>query len=1414
MGKVLIPAAVLLSVCLTANTFSQSSNASVSGTVSDATGALIPGVTVTATNNATGVVTMALSNEAGVYSLPSLLPGVYTLSAELSGFQKQTYTNTQLGNAQQVRLNFSLQVASQAQSVEVTIEADTLIATSSSSVGDVLPEGKVRDLPVVGNNVLDLINTMAGVRITNYDQVFGQDQTTFAGVSARNSNIQRDGVTVDAGGRYPTGIQAATRMNPDLIGEVRMILTPVDAEVGRGNGQIQIQTRSGTNQYHGAGVFSLRNTALDANTWANNRTQPAPPSRDWRSFPEYTGSLGGPIIKNKTFFFALWDGVIARTRSTVNTIVLTPCARNGIFRYYDNWNNGDAQSPTVLGSTPTIAVVDALGNPKAPATNPDGTSHNGILRYASVFGRLTNIPTRPDCSDAVLAGSPWDTNRTGYDTTGYIRKVLNQMPPANAYDSTPVNLQNTVIDGLNTANHRWVRRLHGSNNLFAIGEEIDRNQANVKIDHNFNSNHKISGGWSYDRGTADDAYPTWPGGWGGWNYSRPMVLTTNFTSTLSASLVNEARFGMRRTGSNPVSPIETPGSGDEIKKFIFNYGGIPVWPHMGTTAFGFQNSQPPGGRGTYQITQRDITPLYSYADTVSWIKGKHSFRGGGEFRFARSKAIQNGLDFTATGSIHGTAAGGDSPLAPISATAISAANMAGLAGTTAGGNNQRMRGLLSYLAGSLASVNQVYFINSPDKLTDWEDYRTSPYAIRDFHQNEFAFFFKDDWKVTKSLTLNLGLRYEYFGVPFEANGLTASLVGGGLSAFGVSKDFSGWMTPGERGGLTTFEFVGPNSPNSGKRIYKQDRNNFGPAVGFAWSADERTTLRGGYQITYQGTQRGNDLQSAIGFPPGSIFRAQYTGVTGNEYLDLTDLASSSVFPVPTVANGAVIKPMQQISIRDRSQSIQAYDPNTITPYVQNFTLALTRTITPKLVAEVKYVGTLGLKQYQNMNLNVPNFLFNGLKDAFDAVRAGGESTLLDNMFRGINISGGGAVGTGGQTAGGQLRADARFNSNLANGNYIALANSIATLNYSKAGGLNPGLADIPLGVQGAVLRMNGFAENFILPNPQFAAATSSIGNTGVLYRTNLAHNNYHSMESQLTLRPTAGISLTGTYTWSKNLGNPANGVANNTLGTGGFTNPFDRAGDYGRLTADRTHDFRTNGTFELPFGPGRPLLGNSHGLLARIVEGWETSWIVNLNSGAPLSVGANYTSGTAQQLGLYGNTVPDIVGPFPFKEKGVRWGGVKTTNGLLYGSFWDPSAFTMVGDPQCTSLPTTLRPLCVLTAVADAKTGQVLLQNPRPGTRGNFGQNVIDGPGQWRFDATIGKRFRVGETKSLQLRVDAYNILNHPEPQNPNVSINPVLTGGNANAAFGWITSKTLANNFVGAGTTQRTFQGQLRFQF
>ena len=1363
MKRLLVAAVLLLIFVLSTPVFGQTTYATISGTIGDASRALIPGVTITATNNATGILTTVLSNESGTYNFPSLLPGVYKVTATLPGFQTKTFTDVQLGSAAQLRLDFTMSVSSVTTSVEVSVAADTLLSTSSSSVGEVLTQQRVQDLPTVSNNVLDLFRLLPGVRM-NADGVNG----TFAGMNAVNVNIQRDGVDTSGSAYWiQAGVQSATFINTDLVGEVRMILAPVDAEVGRGNGQIQFMTRSGTNRFNGTLVWSVRNTALDANTWNNNNDIDAktgqwkPTKPDWLNSHEYTASFGGPIIRNKTFFFALYDGVIVNGRTTQNPLVLTPCARNGIFRYYDNWNNSNpvtTPKPTA-GATPTIAVVNLLGQPQAPATKPNSTDpFTGTLRYASVFGPLQNVPTKADCSDAVVQGAPWDANRKAVDPTGFVTKVLGKMPQANNYE---------IGDGLNTAGHRWLRNERGgTENIFSTGGNLGRKQINVKIDHNFSQSNKLGVSYTYERSVGNQNFETWPDGFRGSVARYPQTLSVNFTSTLSPTLLNEARVGLRRTQGNSYNGLNTPNeSGKDALGFFPNIGGYPVFVGLGAGAANFQI---PLLSST--AAYNDTTTLWSFGDSVSWTMGKHAFKMGGEIRRGHSQGYDAGIGTTAIPR----AIGGDAPSAPIAGTALN--GVTGLAGTANSGNNAAMRNLMSFMAGSLASVAQFRFIQDPAKLTKFEDYLTYSQRTRDLHyQNESSAFFKDDWKALKSLTLNLGVRWDYFAVPYESHGLMPLPVGGADKIWGISgSSFADWMKPGVRGAVTGIEFVGKNSPNPGKTWYPNDYNNIGPAVGFSWQVpwfgEGKTSVRGGYQITYQINQSGNNIVQENNVP-GTSDQTPFAGNSVNPYLDLTKL--TSVVPTPLPAG---IAPMLPIPITARTAQIYNPDPSIATPYAQNLTLSVTRAVRSNVTVDVRYVGTLARKQWNpQININVPNFLYNGLKEAFDAARAGGESPLLDQIFNGINL-GAGRVGTNGFTGAAALRADTRFNSNLANGNYLGMATTLNTLNYVNTPQIpNPALPAVPAGVNGSVLRNSGlFPENFIVANPQF-------GTINML--TTQYSNNYHSMETQVTVRPTHGVSVQSTYTWSKNLGVGIPGG----LGPS-FTTLTDRHADYSIQPDTRIHDFRTNGTFELPMGPNKLLFANSSGALARAIEGWQMGWIVNLNSGAPLNV-------TAQNM-LYANGTPDVVGPIDLKVGKVQFSGSQT------GDYFAPGALKTVKDPQCAIVKWS-QTLCTLNAIANANTGQVLLQNPVPGKRGTLGLGALEGPGVWRFDANLKKSFRIDESKNVQIRFDATNILNHPEPATPSLN-------SNAAAGFGQITG-TQGNV---KSTLHRQFQGQLRITF
>src|SRR6185503_1830374 len=211
---------------------------------------------------------------------------------------------------------------------------------------------------------------------------------------------------------------------------------------------------------------------------------------------------------------------------------------------------------------------------------------------------------------------------------------------------------------------------------------------------------------------------------------------------------------------------------------------------------------------------------------------------------------------------------------------------------------------------------------------------------------------------------------------------------------------------------------------------------------------------------------------------------------------------------------------------------------------------------------------------------------------------------------------------------------------IANGDFGALAN---TLNQST----------MITGQTGGLLRNGQLPENFIANNPQF---------NNVTLTTNPGSSIYHSLELQATLRPTSGFSFQSSYTWSKAITDCENS------GCGTWIHPVQRSLSRGLQASDRTHGFRSSGIFELPFGPRRAVLKNSSGVVARLVENWQLSWIFTANSGSPLSIGTSNT--------YIGSARPDIVGSFP-KDQGQA----EMTSGLP--RYFAENSYQIVSDPQC-----------------------------------------------------------------------------------------------------------------------------------
>jgi hypothetical protein len=1511
MKRRMIAAAMLLCVGVCLSVFGQV-NSSIGGTIEDASKALIPGVTVTATNTQTGVSNTVISNESGAYNFAALIPGTYKVAAELPGFKTYTYNDVQLSAGTPVRLNFTLEVGGVAQAVEVTVEAGTL-TTSSPSIGETLNEKRVVDLPITSNNALDLVRILPGFRESPGGNAFD----SFAGLPSSTVNTVRDGLSV-TDGRFQNGVFSTTTMNPDLVGEVRLILAPVDAELGRGSAQVQIFTRSGTNQLRGSAVWNIQNSALDPNTWLNNHTiDPTtgkPAQRNWTNQHEYSISAGGPIKKNKTFFYTLWEQQIHKERNTVDGIALTDSARLGIIRYFDGWNPqryGATNTSTPTTSTTRVFnAVDQFGNPVAPTVNADGTPYSGSgLQCFSVFGTRRLDPNGNmvnfgpgDCPSGNIILPPggatfWDANRQALDSTGLIYKtVLQNMPKANYFGVLNSALA-PATDGLNTAAIRWVRSRGGNddgNTTTGLGDHWARKQFNVKVDHNFSQRHKLSANYTLERNFADTSLPPWPNGYGGDIIRNPHVITSNFTSTLSPNLVNEAKFGMRYNKTDSRGPWEN-GNASSISDITgyFQGGTDPgftrapgeTYPVMigasgngsaltGQTAYNFSSAN--GGVFSVAASHNgNRSVLYSFGDTVSWTKSKHAFKFGGEYRPNFSKGYSNISPNLPTPRIYTGAGGNISPLASGGTAALPAGALTTLRGSGAA--------LAYLLSGSLDAVEQAYWADSYKDVQDgkWQSLLTSKEPFREVVINEMSGFAKDDWKITRNLTLNLGVRWEYYGSPYVKGGIGTTPNALGVGLFGINRSaggiFDNWLLPSapiflsgygnsaqlpeanalqctsgtsqpnlptsncNNAFLTTIDFIGPDSPNPDSRAIPADYHDFGPAVGFAyqapWFGANRTTIRGGYQINYTDTRSRststlpNGTQAAIGNNPGSAFNVtgatQLTNRFPNTYLDLNSVAA--VVPgVPVGVPGVGALPLYTRA----STTTYGWDPYYETPYAQNFNFSVTTEVARNMTVDFRYIGTQGRKLGGNININSNNVYYNQeMLDALTVTRNGGDSPVLTQMLAGLNL-GSGVIGqtTTGSAA---LRANTSVNQNLINGNFLAVANSLlgtplATPITVTSGSAAKTIAGVS--PSGRLIR-NGcdriaatgsttfnniplrcFPENYLISNPQLGTAT---------YTMNSGSSNYHSMQSQFTLRPSNGLYVQSTYTWAKAMNLPADSN----------TNLLNRRQDYTRTYGDIRHDWRTNGTYELPIGPGKFFFGSSSGVLARVLEKWQIGSILNLSAGRPVTLlggaGLNYGSGSTTTAGSSTdpNIAAEIVGDFNVRNANLYWDG-PTNRGSLFGK---DNPYISVTDPQCpatgagqTAYPSTLG--CQLTAVAklvpagtpgsvqygvdangNPRYGVIVLQNPKPGSQGSLGQMTFEMPGTFRFDANISKNFKINETKSLQFRLDATNVLNHPNPLPiaPSISINPGTTVGSGD--FGYLTNSKTGN---------RQFQAQLRLNF
>ncbi len=1234
----------------------QGTDAVLTGSVLDSTGAVVPQSAVTALNLNTGVATSQTSNASGVYLFPVLPPGDYTITVEKQGFKIYKLEKLTLRTGDHVEQNLKLEIGGATETVQVEANAEATQYLNSSQ-GGLLSTSRIADLPVAGRNAMDLVLTQPGVVGTNFNGA----RNDMLNISLDHANILDNFITESL-----STTQIFTSV--DRIEEVRVVTSPADAEYGRGSGQVQLISKSGTNQYHGSGFDNIHNTDLNANSWANNRNGV---KRNTLVENDAGGSIGGPVRKNKTFFFGLFEGNINHTKSSVTSTTLTQDARQGLFRFYPGVQDANASS-----NNPT---VDLNGNPVSPrgATGP--------LQTVNLFGL--------------------DPNRMTADSTGIVAKNLALLPLPNNYLAAG--------DGLNTGAYVW-RRV-STDDIYSW---------TIRGDHNFNDRHRLSVSYSHDRennpnGFDSQPFPTSPEG----VYTDTgTVGSIQMTSTLRPNLVNEGYGSVSRNSVQFHAPWTVAGESQD--KVLPALGSVNYILNLGsevTSPIGTSSSEDPQGR---------LQSTYVYGDKITWLRGKHAIKAGIEFRNIISNSF---VSFNVVPRITlGVAA---------SAGTQNINTISGI-----GANGTQAGNIIATLAGSVASEGQQYY--SPGGANpQWIPYENAQHT---WHNYEWGTFIQDDIKLKSNFTLHVGMRWDYYGVPWEGDGRIGTVVGGSQSLFGISgTNLGALFQPGVENlnNLTQLQLIGRNSPHPGTQPWNGQYHNFAPVIGMTWSlpwfGKDKTIFRAGYGIAYERfTQVLFD--QLYGYSAPGLGQAQ--SLTPTTYQNLTNAH------LPIAPTGL---PLQTVPINDNNSSAQTIlvaDSGLKQPYIQNWNASIGREIRKGLLLDVRYVGSKGTKLLRGTNINENNIVENGILNAFQTTEAGGNSPLLNQIFNGLNISGVGVVNGTTITGSQAMRTNSTLYGYLLNNNVGGFANF---LQYNT----------FVTGIRGGLLKNAGLPANFAVANPQFGSAYL-VGN--------FSNSTYNSLQVELNKRFSSGFQVQGSYVRSKAIGD-YDGTAQSEVSN--FITIRNEHLDKRLLSFDEPNVLRMSGIWEMPFGPRKALLGSSRGVVAHLVERWTTSVIFYKTSGAPTTFSTS--DGQTFNTNLT-NPYATALGPLPS-------GSVyKSGNNVLYFT-----GLTQVQDPTAKLLPSNLQSLSSLYAIAGAN-GNILLQNPAPGSLGELSPTSIRGLGSFTLNLQLSKPVVISSERNIVMtfRGDAINLLNKPI-----WSLGTTTTLNIDSTSFGQITSASGARS-------------------
>lgn len=1202
----LIGSLLVLLVISVSLAFGQTGTSGISGTVRDSNGAVVANATVTAKNEATNVSQNQNTTDAGLFAFPSLPVGVYTITAEKTGFKTLQRTGNILEVGTPLTVDLTLEVGQVSETVNVQASTEQ-IQTANATIGNVVEQKAIEALPLNGRNPLALILYEPGV--VQRSQGAAGSGVHVNGSRDRAFNVTIDGIDANESS-VPNPVSNLYRLNPDNVQEYKVTTNNATAEEGRNSGaSVSIATRPGTNEFHGNGFYFLRNEALNANEFfADALGSPKPIIR----LHQYGVEMGGPIKKNKTFFFGGIQLVKINYTQAIDQafgavpLVYTPTALSGIFRFVKGTVNGFTKNSPALVDHNTGALLPGVPVCATP------TSTNCVASY-NIFAR--------------------DNLARGLDPVG--GAILKSYPAANSFG---------FGDGLNTAGFFW-----NPPSQFKGPSIMGR------VDHTFNQNNSIFGRylWSKYDTTKGDFLNNRPVVFPGFPPLGEVLRTTgnlalSWRRVISPRVVNEFTMGYSRF------------------KFLFTFGeSNPAFPNI--PPFDFINTDEPYLNIPH--TFRAVTTPQAL-DNVSVTHGAHVFRFGGAVRFYRhrdQRGLPGGSNLAPTVSFDPTIRAPitcPSPPIPaglgcfngLTASALGISN----SGSTAVTNDfLRLQGAINDLIGLPARIQQNFLgnLNGDFFLPFQVGNQVTLHAVGT-HLDQYNFYGQDEWKIRPNVTLNYGLRWEINPAPFTVGGNT----------FQPATTIAG--TPGPANPIPGAP--GPVTFVATKRWY--NRNNIGaiaPALGLAWTPDYKSgflhtifggngksVIRLGYRMafdtvsSFQATAVAGKVPGVVTLcssVPSSTPTSNCTGEPAdpNNTLRISSSGFLASLPPPSAKPSSFLTPTLQL--RTNAPAAIVFDPNLKIPTVHEWSLSVQRELPHGFVFQAAYIGRRGTRLFRAYDINeieaapiVNSFL-----------------TMQQNAALGCKADGTGCpAGVTGTTPALFSQLVNAFIAERSPTPTLAQATALASsfLNSSTvAGQLSTNAAGAFAGrIEQTVLGLK------LRPNQQFSTIT---------YLDSGGDSYYHAAQFTLRRRFTSGLGLTMAYTFGRSIDDqsldPVGAASGGGLSTTNSRTPITISNwrlERSRSDFDRTHVFTATSVWDVPVGRGKRFLTSSRGVVNQLLGGWSVNGIFTAMSGEPFSVRSGaltannshqsravlLTPGLQPQL----QNIPNVIGPVLFKDAG------------------------------------------------------------------------------------------------------------------------------------------------------------------